>query len=253
LVRAIIFMIIFVDGSSVDLFAYCRTSDADQAAYHGCVFAKEFGITRYTRRDQRKDPPQKIQNRPAIDILYLKLQTTVYMSCGRCGKPILAQQVGSMCANCKSPAARCSIWFVHLYPSQIHHFFKNKNKTHVPPPSHLPVKSMLFHCTVCSHGGHQACYRRFYAEMPLVVLPTPHPPSPASPLIKQPVPPPPDRSASRSKDRGGDDVADIALDHSFDASTIVPPTPRTLMGHSCAAGCGHICWVANFRDDAEKV
>ncbi|KAH9977109.1 hypothetical protein BGW80DRAFT_1287386 [Lactifluus volemus] len=156
------------------------------------------------------------------------LQTTVYMSCGRCGKPILAQQVGSMCANCKSPAARCSI-------------------------CHLPVKSMLFHCTVCSHGGHQACYRRFYAEMPLVVLPTPHPPSPASPLIKQPVPPPPDRSASRSKDRGGDDVADIALDHSFDASTIVPPTPRPLMGHSCAAGCGHICWVANFRDDAEKV
>jgi WD repeat-containing protein 24 len=178
------------------------------------------------------------------------------MSCGRCGKPILPQQVGSMCANCRSPAARCSIWFVpfSLLPilTKKHHFLKIKN--HVPPTSHLPVKSMLFHCTVCSHGGHQACYRRFYAEMPMIVLPTPHPPSPPSPLIKQPVPPPPpDRSASRSKDRGGDDVADIVLDHSIDASTIVPPAPRQLMGHSCAAGCGHVCWVANFRDEAEKV
>ena len=42
----------------------------------------------------------------------LQLQTTVYMSCGRCGKPILAQQGGSMCATCRSPAAQCSIWSV---------------------------------------------------------------------------------------------------------------------------------------------
>jgi hypothetical protein len=76
-------------------------------------------------------------------------------------------------------------------------------------------------------------------------------------MKQQPVPPPrPDRSNSRSKDRGGggDDVVDILPpDHSFDGSTTVPPAPRQLMGHSCAAGCGHVCWVANFRDDAEKV
>ncbi|KAI0255356.1 hypothetical protein BJV78DRAFT_1273608 [Lactifluus subvellereus] len=148
------------------------------------------------------------------------LQTTVYMSCGRCGKAILAQQGGSMCANCRSPAAQCSI-------------------------CHLPVKTILFQCAVCSHGGHQDCYTRFYAEMPLIPLPTPQPPSPASPLKLLHHPPPPDH-------RRSDDAADLVPDHSFDTSTTVLHVPRQLMGHLCAAGCGHVCWVANFREDAEK-
>jgi len=151
------------------------------------------------------------------------LQTTVYISCGRCGKPILAQQGGSTCATCRSPAARCSI-------------------------CHLPVKSMLFQCTICSHGGHQACYRRFYTEMPLALLP-----ASSSPVLGSPLKLPPRSSGpgptSRAKDGENDDVTDIVVpDDPFDTST-VPPAPRQLMGHACAAGCGHICWVANFRED----
>jgi hypothetical protein len=117
--------------------------------------------------------------------------------------------------------------------------------------SHLPVKSMLFQCAVCSHGGHQACYRRFYAEIPLALLSAPQAPSPGSPLK---LPPRLYRSAStsRSKDRERDDATDIvAPDDLFDTSTVTP-APRQLMGHPCAAGCGHFCWVANFREDDEK-
>lgn len=117
--------------------------------------------------------------------------------------------------------------------------------------SHLPVKSMLFQCAVCSHGGHQACYRRFYAEIPLALLPTPQAPSPGSPLR---LPPRLYRSTStsRSKDRESDDATDVvALDDGFDTSTVTP-APRQLMGHPCAAGCGHFCWVANFREEDEK-
>ena len=120
-----------------------------------------------------------------------------------------------------------------------------------PACSHLPVKSMLFQCAVCSHGGHQACYRRFYAEIPLALLPAPHALSPGSPLK---LPPRLYRSTStsRSKDRERDDATDlVAPDDSFDTSTVTP-TPRQLMGHPCAAGCGHFCWVANFREDDEK-
>lgn len=66
-------------------------------------------------------------DRPSIDssihsdesfwLFFFQLQTTVYMSCGRCGKPILAQQGGSMCATCRSPAAQCSIWYVSFSSS----------------------------------------------------------------------------------------------------------------------------------------
>ena len=56
-------------------------------------------------------------------------------------------------------------------------------------------------------------------------------------------------SVSRSKDRESDEATDIvALDDSFDTSTVTH-APRQLMGHPCAAGCGHFCWVANFRED----
>jgi len=176
------------------------------------------------------------------------------MSCGRCGKPILAQQGGSLCATCRSPAAQCSIWYV---------FFPSSNPLLFPwllpisqmliqniTNSHLPVKSMLFHCPVCSHGGHQACYRGFYTEMPLVLLPPPpRSPSPGSPLK---LPHHPCRSTSRSKDGDYEDVTDIAvLGDPFDTATVTP-APRQLMGHACAAGCGHFCWIANFREDDEK-
>ena len=117
--------------------------------------------------------------------------------------------------------------------------------------SRLPVKSMLFQCAVCSHGGHQACYRRFYAEIPLALLPPPQAPSPGSPF-KFPTRLYRSASTSRSKDRECDDATDIVVpDDLFETSTVTP-APRQLMGHPCAAGCGHFCWVANFREDDEK-
>ena len=53
-------------------------------------------------------------------------------------------------------------------------------------------------------------------------------------------------------DKDREEPTDIVVpDHSFDIATVAP-TPRQLMGHPCAAGCGHFCWVANFREDDEK-
>jgi len=151
------------------------------------------------------------------------LQTTIYVSCGRCRKPILAQRNGSTCATCMAPAARCSI-------------------------CHLPVKSMLFQCAICSHGGHQTCYRQFYAKIPLVLLPTPLVPSTASPLkVHRRL----TRSTSRSNDGEADD-SNAPPDFSFDTSTVTPASSSQLLGHPCAAGCGHFCWVANIREDTEK-
>lgn len=147
------------------------------------------------------------------------LQTTVYVSCGRCRKPILAQRNGSTCATCRTPAARCSI-------------------------CHLPVKSMLFHCAICSHGGHQNCYTQFYAKMPLVLLPTSLAPSTASPLKTH-------HRLARSTSREGDDTTALP-DCSFDTSTVTAASSSQLFGHPCAAGCGHICWVTNLSEDAEK-
>lgn len=64
------------------------------------------------------------------------------MSCGRCGKAILAQQGGSMCATCRSPAAQCSIWYVFFYPIP-----QTLIRTCPQPPSGeiyaLPVRRLL--------------------------------------------------------------------------------------------------------------
>ena len=111
--------------------------------------------------------------------------------------------------------------------------------------SHLPVKSMLFHCNICSHGGHQNCYTQFYAKMPLVLLPTPLVPSTFKPQHRV------TRSTSRSNDGEGDDT-NATFDCSFDTSTVTPASSSQLFGHPCAAGCGHFCWVANLSEDTEK-
>jgi hypothetical protein len=146
-------------------------------------------------------------------------------------------------ADPQQRSAQFGTFFFLFYLFSFLHIIDSKHTL-----SHLPVKTMLFQCAICSHGGHQACYRRFYAEIPLALLPAPQSPSPGSPMK---FPPRLYRSASvsRSKDREGDDATDIvALDDSFDTSTVTP-APRQLMGHPCAAGCGHFCWVANFRED----
>ncbi|KAI0044133.1 WD40 repeat-like protein [Auriscalpium vulgare] len=147
-----------------------------------------------------------------------KLQTTVYISCGRCEKPIVVQQGSSFCTTCRNFSAVCSI-------------------------CHLPVRSMLFHCAVCSHGGHQDCYRRYYMERPMVEIARPPTPPPTATTHRG-------RSVSRSSTvttvedgepwEGRTDP--VTLSNSL-------PLARPLMGHPCAAGCGHFCWVANEKED----
>ncbi|KAH6910780.1 hypothetical protein BKA70DRAFT_1271501 [Coprinopsis sp. MPI-PUGE-AT-0042] len=83
-------------------------------------------------------------------------ETVIYTICGKCNKPLMkpapagrGHQYGtfSYCSGCKSNTVVCSI-------------------------CHLPVRSLLFQCSVCKHGGHQACYRQFYLTHPMVDLPS---------------------------------------------------------------------------------
>jgi len=104
------------------------------------------------------------------------VETVIYSTCARCHKPIMrpaipptttystsssssqpqgqtqAQSTPSkgayaFCLGCRAPTVKCSI-------------------------CHLPVRSLLFQCSVCNHGGHQACYRKYYMEHPMLELPS---------------------------------------------------------------------------------
>ncbi|KAF9235674.1 hypothetical protein BU15DRAFT_89510 [Melanogaster broomeanus] len=85
-----------------------------------------------------------------------RLETVIYTTCGKCRKSVIAVRTRNplvkgthaICAACKEAVVRCSI-------------------------CHLPVRTLLFQCSVCSHGGHQECYRRYYMERPMVELPVP--------------------------------------------------------------------------------
>lgn len=194
--------------------------------------------------------------------LCLKMETVIYTSCAGCGKPIArpaAQPLSASrpfkgafayCLACKKPTVRCSIWYVPPLPI-------------LPPArsllsvSHLPVRSLLFQCSVCLHGGHQSCYRRYYMEHPMVELPTSF------------LTPSEDRGRSlmrmvqdeRSLKEDNSDTTSILSTRSESSvlGTSAPSPTRTetssvatrLMGHSCAAGCGHFCWAANMLLDGK--
>ncbi|ETW85124.1 hypothetical protein HETIRDRAFT_424556 [Heterobasidion irregulare TC 32-1] len=121
--------------------------------------------------------------------------------------------------------------------------FGKYSKQHASP-SHLPVRAMLFQCPVCSHGGHQECYRRYHAEQPMLEVHMPPSPSLSEIGLRG-------RSLSRSGTEMAEDEGSNSTDGKFEASGL--PTPATLaqtrrlMGHPCAAGCGHYCWMANER------
>lgn len=190
----------------------------------------------------------------------LKVETVIYSSCAGCGKPIArpaAQPLSASrpfrgafayCLACKKPTVHCSIWFAHLFSSR-------QWQTHFPF-SHLPVRSLLFQCSVCQHGGHQSCYRKYYMEHPMVELPTSLLPSE-------------DRGRSlmrivqegRSSKEDNSDSNSIMSTRSESSvlGTSAPSPTRTessgvttrLMGHACVSGCGHICWAANMLLDGK--
>ncbi|KAG2341601.1 hypothetical protein BDR05DRAFT_888115 [Suillus weaverae] len=131
-----------------------------------------------------------------------KLETIIYTACGRCRKPVLLSRartvtgVHALCTTCKSAVVKCSI-------------------------CHLPVRALLFQCSVCTHGGHQECYRRYHMGRPMVDISTS--------LSAR------GRSLIRERDDDGEEGEDVTCSEGRGE--------RTLAGHPCAAGCGHYCWA----------
>ncbi|KAF8519696.1 hypothetical protein JB92DRAFT_1977542 [Gautieria morchelliformis] len=181
------------------------------------------------------------------------VQTTLYPSCGQCGSHIRTNALGGpvLCEKCKSLPTLCAV-------------------------CHVPVRKLLIHCATCGHGGHQACYREFYLARPLTELPT-HAAG-AFPYGTMDSYSSTDTSsatyysfsdssehAARGEDAAEDDD-DSEQDGSggrgsdkdrgkeelreYEASTGNNTERRPnmrILGHACAAGCGHWCWAANER------
>lgn len=142
-----------------------------------------------------------------------KLETIIYTACGRCRKPILLSRARTvtgahaLCTTCRSAVVKCSI-------------------------CHLPVRTLLFQCSVCTHGGHQDCYRRYYMGHPMVDIPTS--------LSDR------GRSLIRERDDDGEEGEEVTCSEGRGE--------RTLAGHPCAAGCGHYCWATvGGHLDAKKL
>ena len=110
--------------------------------------------------------------------------------------------------------------------------------------SRLPVRTLLFLCAVCDHGGHQSCYREYYTKQPMVDLPS------SSPQLTDPR----DHPSTRNQQNNEDDSISTTSSQSNLIDSFVSESPlqthqnpksAKLAGHPCAAGCGHLCWAAN--------
>ncbi|KAJ3813050.1 hypothetical protein F5876DRAFT_36006 [Lentinula aff. lateritia] len=149
------------------------------------------------------------------------VETVIYTSCGRCKKAFVSTSQSSVtgeysyCTNCRL-SITCGI-------------------------CRLPVRGLMFQCSVCAHGGHQSCYRRYYTTRPMDVL---------SHI--------PRSTASTASTAGTDDEAMSTTSTSnrdTSSETGVEPSETTshtrlLLGHPCVVPlCGHHCWIANIEDD----
>ena len=191
-----------------------------------------------------------------IDVDVLKVDTIIYTTCGRCGKPLIVPAGSripghiprggfSYCISCRKSCTVCAIWYVNcLVPtSQVDVFLHSR----------LPVRALLFHCAICTHGGHQACYRRYYAQRPLVDLPGSS--IPTTTTINSDAPAMLQRSGSGSTDEDAGSTTST-FNSLFEPSVESSPlrmSQRTfqsrLAGRLCAAGCGHFCWATNAISD----
>ena len=86
--------------------------------------------------------------------------------------------------------------------------------------SHLPVKTLLFVCPICTHGGHQGCYRQYHAGRLMAKL-----------------------AIASSSQKASQNSKDVIASNSSNLDT--PDIPASIARHPCAAGCGHYCWAAN--------
>ena len=120
--------------------------------------------------------------------------------------------------------------------------------------SHLPVRALLFQCPVCLHGGHRACFQEYYLRRPLQELPSLSPAPTVSDLHRS-TPTTPEsklrgRPISRSGEGDGSDDGMSSRDgdegrYRVHESTDIVEIKGAIIGHPCAAGCGHYCWAAN--------
>ncbi|KAF7294862.1 WD-REPEATS-REGION domain-containing protein [Mycena indigotica] len=126
------------------------------------------------------------------------IETQIHTSCGNCRKPLvisagtpaagqLVKGGFAFCIGCSSNCVTCAI-------------------------CRLPVRTLLFQCEICQHGGHQACYRRLLFQQTMAPI--------ASPVLEK-------RGRRRARDNNNDESAG-----------------ESLQGHRCPAGCGHFCWAA---------
>ncbi|KAJ7271881.1 hypothetical protein B0H12DRAFT_1298457 [Mycena haematopus] len=147
------------------------------------------------------------------------LETQIHTSCGKCRKPlvvsagtqapgILVKGGFAFCLACKMACVTCAI-------------------------CRLPVRSLLFQCSICHHGGHQECYRRYYMEHPVVPIPN------ASVFSLS-------ESRGRPRSHAADDETTSVGSTQDDSPEIPFQSPQTQkrMGHPCISGCGHWCWAA---------
>ncbi|KAF9443030.1 hypothetical protein P691DRAFT_844497 [Macrolepiota fuliginosa MF-IS2] len=163
---------------------------------------------------------QQIKNMTLLD-------TTIYTICGKCKKPLI-RPVGrpsedswkrptfSYCLGCKGPTVTCTI-------------------------CRLPVRNMLFQCSICHHGGHQSCYRQFYLSQPMLDLPR-------SAVLNESRGRPPTRSLTTPHEFVRSSTQSTAVGSDYAGNTSPTRTGAAFMselaGHPCAAGCGHFCWAA---------
>ncbi|TFK81768.1 hypothetical protein K466DRAFT_501579 [Polyporus arcularius HHB13444] len=175
------------------------------------------------------------------------LQTTIYTACGKCRRPLVlpagpmvhaGKPSGSfsLCKGCRASITKCSI-------------------------CHLPVRSLMFQCPVCLHGGHQDCYREYHTRRPPDEI-TP-PPVPLSTRLGRTldVNPPRGRALSRTNSSyTGDGESDDGVSAQGDgdgttgsynsAKGILVSSTSIVLGRLCAAGCGHHCWAVHDRSYA---
>ncbi|KAJ6596993.1 hypothetical protein DFH09DRAFT_1403743, partial [Mycena vulgaris] len=147
------------------------------------------------------------------------LETQIHTSCGKCRKPLVVsagtKAPGIMfkggfafCLACKASCVTCAI-------------------------CRLPVRTLLFQCSVCHHGGHQACYRRYYMDHPMI-------PIPSAVVFSQ------SESRGRSRGRATEDETS-SFEHEYHPEDAVQTSREAhkRLGHPCVSGCGHWCWATN--------
>ncbi|KAF9020966.1 hypothetical protein BDZ89DRAFT_1201771 [Hymenopellis radicata] len=167
------------------------------------------------------------------------LETTIYTACGRCRKALIVPLGASERTADYMQHLVCSLIARCLLPTS-HLLF-----------SRMPVRGLLFQCSICSHGGHHLCYQRYYMQRPMTELPRKFTPVSFDDRGRSVT-----RSTANTLPLNDDDassaISGLGLGDSMTDTQRPLPSGNAdnLMGHPCAAGCGHYCWAAiGKRDD----